>query len=234
MNVIELARRADVAPSVVRFYARSGVISPHPLPDGRVEYDESDAARLVLLVRLHRLGVRDPERLVDSGDGVASELAEGLRRLAARSRAASSAAPDSGGTATATAPESRVRRTITGSYAIDAETSAAVRRVLAAITSGPDTSVRQTTAGEAARRGSWVYGSDGGFIGTVEAASPSLLRVRTHSQLAHVYYVPRTAVMGQLGDGREVFIDRDFDTMPAEWQASPEVREQEERGRHHH
>ena len=235
MNVIELARRADVAPSVVRFYARSGVIAPHPLPDGRVEYDESDAARLALLVRLHRLGVRDPERLVVAGDALPSDLAEGLRQLAEEPRDASGG---EGGaevtrTATATTDAHGIRRTVVGSYAIDAETSAEVRRVLAAIASVPDVSVRARTPGETARRGSWIYGSDASFIGTVEAASPSLLRVRTHSQLAHVYYVPRTAVIGQLGDGREVFIDRAFDAMPAEWLASPAVREREERERRH-
>jgi MerR HTH family regulatory protein len=57
VNIFELARSAGVTPSVVRFYARSGAFpGPHPQPDGRLGYDERDAARLRLAVTLHRLG----------------------------------------------------------------------------------------------------------------------------------------------------------------------------------
>ncbi len=60
MNIFELARSAGVTPSVVRFYRRSGTLpAPRPQPDGRLGYDERDAARLRLAVALHRLG-RDP------------------------------------------------------------------------------------------------------------------------------------------------------------------------------
>ncbi len=236
MNVLELARRADVTPSVVRFYARSGVLTPHPQPDGRFEYDESDAARLVLLVRLHRLGVRDPERLVDPQDGVAAELADGLRQLAERREAqaraeASGTALGVGALGTSTVPG----RAVTGRVAHDARMSADVRRVLDAIMGGsPDGMLDDHAAAPNVHRGSWVYGSDGGFIGTVEAATPSLLRVHTRSQFSSIYYVPVDAILGQLGGGREVFLGHTLDTLPEAWLASPAVRAEEERERRHH
>lgn len=51
-----------------------------------------------------------------------------------------------------------------------------------------------------------VYGSRGGFIGFVEVAGPSLLRVRGRSPFAPLYYVPRSAIVGTLGGGREIFL----------------------------
>lgn len=57
------------------------------------------------------------------------------------------------------------------------------------------------------RRGCWVYGSRGAFVGTVEGAGSRVLRVRGRGPFSPVYYVPRSAVAGVLGDGQEVVLD---------------------------
>ena len=63
-SVMQLARSAEVTPTVVRFYMRSGLLpGPHPQPDGRLGYDESDTMRLRLLVTLHRLGIDGAEEV---------------------------------------------------------------------------------------------------------------------------------------------------------------------------
>ncbi len=66
MRVSELAGRAGVAPSAVRWYEGVGVL-PHPsrLRNGYREYDETDLARLRLVVSLRRLGLspKDAGRL---------------------------------------------------------------------------------------------------------------------------------------------------------------------------
>ncbi len=66
MRVSELAGRAGVAPSAVRWYEGVGVL-PHPsrLRNGHREYDETDLARLRLVVSLRRLGLspKDAGRL---------------------------------------------------------------------------------------------------------------------------------------------------------------------------
>jgi arsenate reductase len=58
MKVAELARRAGVAPSAVRFYEETGVLPPAPrLVNGYREFDATDLARLRLVVVLRRLGL---------------------------------------------------------------------------------------------------------------------------------------------------------------------------------
>lgn len=61
MRIAELAERAGVAPSTVRWYEQAGVL-PHPLraPNGYRDYGTDDLARLRLVVSLRRLGL-DPE-----------------------------------------------------------------------------------------------------------------------------------------------------------------------------
>jgi hypothetical protein len=56
------------------------------------------------------------------------------------------------------------------------------------------------------RPGSYVYGRYGGYIGFVEAASDSLLRVRGMGPQTPVYYVPTTAVIGEMAEGRDIFL----------------------------
>jgi arsenate reductase (thioredoxin) len=60
MRIAELARRAGVAPSAVRWYEREGVLPAPPRRDnGYRAYAEADLARLRLVVALRRLGL-DP------------------------------------------------------------------------------------------------------------------------------------------------------------------------------
>src|SRR6202142_1202334 len=57
MKIAELAKRAGVATSAVRFYEEMGVLPSAPrLANGYREYSESDLARLRLIVALRRLG----------------------------------------------------------------------------------------------------------------------------------------------------------------------------------
>jgi arsenate reductase len=58
MKVSELARRAGIAPSAVRFYEEMGVLpSASRRPNGYREYGDSELARLRLVVSLRRLGL---------------------------------------------------------------------------------------------------------------------------------------------------------------------------------
>lgn len=58
MNISRLAERAGVPTSTVRFYERAGVLpGASRRANGYREYDESDLARLRLVVTLRRLGV---------------------------------------------------------------------------------------------------------------------------------------------------------------------------------
>jgi arsenate reductase len=58
MKVAELAKRAGVAPSAVRFYEETGVLpSALRLANGYREYDATALARLRLVVALRRLGL---------------------------------------------------------------------------------------------------------------------------------------------------------------------------------
>jgi arsenate reductase len=58
MKVSELARRAGVAPSAVRFYEEAGVLpSATRRPNGYREYGAPELARLRLVVALRRLGL---------------------------------------------------------------------------------------------------------------------------------------------------------------------------------
>ena len=58
MKVAELARRAGVTPSTVRFYEEKGVLPPAArLVNGYREFDAADLARLRLVVVLRRLGL---------------------------------------------------------------------------------------------------------------------------------------------------------------------------------
>jgi arsenate reductase len=60
VRIAELARRAGVAPSAVRWYEQKGVLPAPPRRDnGYREYAEADLARLRLVVALRRLGL-DP------------------------------------------------------------------------------------------------------------------------------------------------------------------------------
>jgi arsenate reductase len=58
MRIAELARRASVAASAVRWYEQAGVLPPPPrLDNGYRDYGEADLARLRLVVSLRRLGL---------------------------------------------------------------------------------------------------------------------------------------------------------------------------------
>src|SRR5207344_2372704 len=58
MKVSELAERAGIAPSAVRWYESAGVIPQATRqPNGYREYAEEDLARLRLVVSLRRLGL---------------------------------------------------------------------------------------------------------------------------------------------------------------------------------
>ena len=58
MKVSELARRAGIAPSAVRFYETAGVLEPaRRQPNGYRDYDEVDLCRLRLVVALRGLGL---------------------------------------------------------------------------------------------------------------------------------------------------------------------------------
>jgi arsenate reductase len=60
VRIAELARRAGIAPSAVRWYEQEGVLPAPPRRDnGYREYAEADLARLRLVVALRRLGL-DP------------------------------------------------------------------------------------------------------------------------------------------------------------------------------
>ncbi|MFN8622516.1 MAG: MerR family transcriptional regulator [Chloroflexota bacterium] len=58
MRISELARRAGIAPSAVRWYEQTGVLpGARRGPNGYRDYEESDLARLRLVVSLRRLGL---------------------------------------------------------------------------------------------------------------------------------------------------------------------------------
>ena len=58
MKVSELARRAGIAPSAVRWYESVGILPPATRqPNGYREYADQDLARLRLVVSLRRLGL---------------------------------------------------------------------------------------------------------------------------------------------------------------------------------
>src|SRR3954452_1164463 len=58
MRIGDLASRAGVAPSAVRWYEQEGVIPPPSRqPNGYRDYDEVDLARLRLVLSLRRLGL---------------------------------------------------------------------------------------------------------------------------------------------------------------------------------
>jgi arsenate reductase len=62
MKVSELANRAGIAPSAVRFYEEMGVLPPAPRrPNGYREYGAPQLARLRLVVALRRLGLAPVE-----------------------------------------------------------------------------------------------------------------------------------------------------------------------------
>ena len=62
VRVSELARRAGIAPSAVRFYEDAGVLPPAARgANGYRAYDEGDLGRLRLVVALRRLGLRPGE-----------------------------------------------------------------------------------------------------------------------------------------------------------------------------
>ena len=58
MKIAELARRAGVAPSAVRWYEQAGVLpAPTRHSNGYREYDDTDLARVRLVISLRRLGL---------------------------------------------------------------------------------------------------------------------------------------------------------------------------------
>lgn len=58
MKIADLARRAGIAPSAVRFYEAVGVLPAAPRrPNGYRQYEDEDLARLRLVVALRRLGL---------------------------------------------------------------------------------------------------------------------------------------------------------------------------------
>jgi arsenate reductase (thioredoxin) len=58
VKIAELARRAGVAPSAVRWYEQAGVLpAPTRRSNGYREYDDTDLARVRLVISLRRLGL---------------------------------------------------------------------------------------------------------------------------------------------------------------------------------
>lgn len=90
MRVAEVARRAGIAPSAVRFYESAGALPPaHRAGNGYREYDEADLARLRIVITLRRLGLPP----VEAGRLAGSCLARGaidldLRPVITEQRAA--------------------------------------------------------------------------------------------------------------------------------------------------
>jgi MerR family transcriptional regulator, copper efflux regulator len=80
MNVSELARRAGLSPSGVRWYESVGILpAPARRQNGYREYTDSDLGRLTLVLTLRRLGLR-PEaageiaRRCSEGGAITTEL----------------------------------------------------------------------------------------------------------------------------------------------------------------
>jgi arsenate reductase len=58
MRISELARRAGVAPSAIRWYEEAGILpAPERRPNGYRDYGEDDLSRLRLVLSLRRLGL---------------------------------------------------------------------------------------------------------------------------------------------------------------------------------
>jgi arsenate reductase (thioredoxin) len=58
MNISELARRAGLSPSGVRWYEQAGILPPPArLPNGYRDYTDADLDRLTLVLTLRRLGL---------------------------------------------------------------------------------------------------------------------------------------------------------------------------------
>ena len=96
MKIAELASRAGVAPSAVRWYEQEGVLpAPARTPNGYRAYDDADLARLRLVLSLRRLGLapEDAGRLarlcIERGavDLDLAPLLAGQRRAIERQRA---------------------------------------------------------------------------------------------------------------------------------------------------
>ena len=96
MKIAELAGRAGVAPSAVRWYEQVGVLpAPERRENGYREYSDSDLARLRLLLTLRRLGLGPEDsgrlaRICLEHGAVDADLAPVLaeqRRAIARQRA---------------------------------------------------------------------------------------------------------------------------------------------------
>ena len=96
VNVSELARRAGIASSAIRWYESAGVIPPASRrPNGYRAYGEIDVARLRLVVSLRRLGMgpEDAGRLArlclerGAGDDDLAPLIATQREAIARQRA---------------------------------------------------------------------------------------------------------------------------------------------------
>jgi arsenate reductase len=96
MKIADLARRAGVASSAVRWYEQAGVLpAPARLSNGYREYDETDLARVRLVASLRRLGLgpEDAGRLarlcLERGaiDADLAPLLAGQRNLIDRQRA---------------------------------------------------------------------------------------------------------------------------------------------------
>lgn len=95
MTVIELARRANVEPHVVRYYARIGLLHPtRHLDNGYKLFCENDVSRLEFIHQAKTLGYRLPEIaeiLTDAHHGrspcprvreiIEKRIAENRRRL---------------------------------------------------------------------------------------------------------------------------------------------------------
>ena len=98
MKVSEMARRAGVAASAVRFYEAEGILPPPPrTASGYRQYAEVDLCRLRMLVSLRSLGIdlHEAGRLASTcADGRCDEMATDLlpRIVARRAEVASARA----------------------------------------------------------------------------------------------------------------------------------------------
>jgi hypothetical protein len=67
----------------------------------------------------------------------------------------------------------------------------------------------------------FVYARHGAYVGVVESATGDVMRVQGPGPDAAVYYIPIDAIAGELGGGREVFLDCSSDELSSKGWLTP-------------
>jgi DNA-binding transcriptional MerR regulator len=85
-SVGDLAQRAGVSASAVRYYERQGLLAPPPRRSGRRSYGPDDLVRLRAIARGRSAGLRlkDIQALLDTmtdPDALQTELSRAIRRV---------------------------------------------------------------------------------------------------------------------------------------------------------